>query len=135
MRCLMSSLVLPQEVLQMPRRQPALRQPHVPAVSRKRKAPEHSPEPEENHLSMPPKAEVQKWPSKYVIQESLRQYSYMPIDKIEDRLSWLLKVWPGCAIKVVAERDELSPERREVVRKWGEDNLRPGNYDPTGLHQ
>ena len=36
----------------MPRRQPALRQPHVPAVSRKRKAPEHSPEPEENHLSM-----------------------------------------------------------------------------------
>ena len=85
----------------------------------------------------PPAAQVQTWLSEYVIQESLRQYSQLPIDLIEDRLDWLLQVWPGCAISVVARSAELSGvhpgRRREAVRQWGEDNLRPGNYDPTGL--
>ena len=94
-----------------------------------------SPEPLEHHLSMPPAAQVQKWPSKYVIQECLRQYSELPIDEIRDRLSWLLQVWPGCAICVVAESVRFIGDRREVVRKWGEEYLVPGNYDPTGLHQ
>ena len=81
------------------------------------------------------RAEVCKWPSKFVIRESLKQYEHMPFDDIEDRLSWLLGVWPGCAISVVNKAHELSPHRAEKVRKWGEVNLRPGNYDPTGLHQ
>ena len=45
---------------------------------------------------------VQGWPSEYVIRESLRQYSHMRIDRIEDSLSWLLRVYPGCAIIQVA---------------------------------
>ena len=92
------------------------------SMAPKRKAPEQ-------------KAQERKWPSKYVIQESLWQYKQLHIDKIEGSLSWCLRVWPGCAIMVVAEADELFGQRREVVRKWGEENLRPGNYDPTGLHQ
>ena len=65
----------------------------------------------------------------------MKQYEQMPFNVIEDRLSWLLGVWPGCAISVVNKAHELSPHRAEKVRKWGEVNLRPGNYDPTGLHQ
>ena len=89
----------------------------------KRKAPEQ-------------KAQEQKWPSKYVIQQSLWQYEQLHIDKIEGSLSWCLRVWPGCAIMVVAEADKLiDKQKRDVIKTWGREHLWPGNYDPTGLGQ
>ena len=80
-------------------------------------------------------AQVQKWPGEYAIAASLKNYELMPFEDIGDRLNWLLGVWPGCAISVVHNAHELSHDRAEKVRKWGEVNLRPGNYDTTGLHQ
>ena len=98
------------------------------SMAPKRKAPEH--------FACIRKAQEQKWPSKYVIQESLWQYEQLHIDEIEGRLSWCLKEWPGCAIMVVAEADRLiDKQKRDVIKTWGEKHLWPGNYDPTGLCQ
>ena len=82
---------------------------------------------------MPPVATVQKWPSDYVIRESLRQLDMSPVNCARDMLDWLLKVWPGCAIMVVWNADRLPARHREVVKRWGEESLWPGNYDPSGL--
>ena len=82
------------------------------------------------------KAKVQQWPSPYALSESLRQFSQIEIKEIPPSLDWSLRVWPGCAIMVVRNVDELvDRERRAVIMKWAEEHLKPGNFDPTGLHQ
>ena len=82
---------------------------------------------------MPPVAKVQKRPSDYVLRETLRQLETVPINLLGDRLGWLLKVWPGCAILVVRDSDRLERRHCDAVRRWGEHNLWQGNYDPSGL--
>ena len=82
---------------------------------------------------MPPAAKAHQLPSDYVLRKTLRKLEAVPINLLGDRLDWLLKVWPGCAIHMVANSDRLPRRHCDAVRRWGEDNLWPGNYDPTGL--
>ena len=57
----------------------------------------------------------------------------MSICKVRDRLEWLLEVYPGCAILIVRDAHRLPEGLCHAVKSWGHDNLRPCNYDATGL--
>ena len=82
---------------------------------------------------MPPVAQVQRWPSNDELSETLRQLEALPVNLIGESLDWLLKDWSGCAIQVVENSYRLPQKHCDVVRRWGESSLWPGNYDPTGL--
>ena len=66
-------------------------------------------------------------PSKWQTGETLNQLRSLSIDNLDDRLDWLYKVWPRLAVRVVEDSGRLPPLHHEVVRRWGENNLRPGH--------
>ena len=82
---------------------------------------------------MPRQATVQMWPSQWVLDLCYRQLETMPIGKVIDRLEWLLKVHPGCASLIVRDAHRLPEGLCHAVKRWGHANLRPSNYDATGL--
>ena len=73
-------------------------------------------------------------PSKWQTGETLNQLRSLSIDNLDDRLDWLYKVWPRLAVRVVEDSRRLPPLHREAVRRWGENNLRPGHdgTEPPG---
>ena len=68
-------------------------------------------------------------PTAGTFRETLRQLREAPINDLVPRLGWLKSVWPNLAAHVVRDAALLLERHREVVRKWGADNL---GYRPPG---